>query len=60
MKSFQSLIVILAAILMASTPVVTGSPLTLRATEKQSQLERALVEDDKKQRKLGKFFSRDE
>ena len=60
MKSFQSLIVILAAILMASTPVVTGAPLTLRATEKQSQLERALVEDDKKQRKLGKFFSRDE
>ena len=55
MKSFQSLILILAAILMVNTSVVAGSKLSLRSAMEQQ--ERVLVEEDKNQRKLSKSIS---
>ena len=50
MKSFQSLVAILMAIIMINTPVAMGSSLV---TQEQSELEQIQVEDNQRKRGLG-------
>ena len=55
MKSFQSLIVVLAALFMISAPVVTGSSSEV-VTQKQKQKQNQSQLDSKDKRKLFDFL----